>query len=131
MATETPIQATGRRKTAVASVKLTSGTGAISVNGKDFEDYFTTGSMKQQALSPLVVTENVKKFNIVAKASGGGLVGQAGAFRLAVARALLKLNAENRLVLRQGGHLTRDPRAKERKKPGQPGARRRFQFSKR
>lgn len=131
MSTQAPIQATGRRKTATASVKLTNGNGAISVNGKDFEDYFTTGNMKQHALAPLTVTENSKKFDIVAKATGGGLVGQAGAFRLAVARALLKLNAENRGVLRQHGLLTRDPRAKERKKPGQPGARRRFQFSKR
>jgi len=131
MATETPIIATGRRKTAIASVKMTSGTGTISVNGKDFNDYFTTGNMKQQALAPLVVTENAKKFNFVVKACGGGLNGQAGALRLAIARALLKLNSEHRSVLREHGLLTRDPRAKERKKAGQPGARKRFQFSKR
>ncbi|MES2309217.1 MAG: 30S ribosomal protein S9 [Verrucomicrobiota bacterium] len=131
MATETPILATGRRKTAVATVKMTSGNGAISVNGKDFNDYFTTGNMKQQALTPLVVTENAKKFNLEVRARGGGLNGQAGALRLAIARALLKLNSENRGVLRANGLLTRDPRAKERKKPGQPGARKRFQFSKR
>jgi small subunit ribosomal protein S9 len=131
MATETPILATGRRKTAVATVKMTSGNGTISVNGKDFNDYFTTGNMKQQALTPLVVTENAKKFNLEVRTRGGGLNGQAGALRLAIARALLKLNSENRGVLRANGLLTRDPRAKERKKPGQPGARKRFQFSKR
>ncbi len=128
---EAPILATGRRKTAVASVQLSKGTGAIKVNGREFEEYFPTTNLRDHALLALEVSENSKKFDLVVRTSGGGPMGQAGALRLAIARALLKLNPESRGSFREHGLLTRDPRSKERKKSGQPGARKRFQFSKR
>lgn len=123
--------ATGRRKTAVASVRLKDGDGKIEVNGKSFEDYFPTLALQNALLQPLQLTNHLKSYDIVISAKGGGPVGQAGASRLAIARALLKVDAEYRHALKEEGYLTRDPRMRERKKSGQPGARKRFQFSKR
>jgi small subunit ribosomal protein S9 len=125
------IMATGRRKTAVARIHLAPGTGIVSVNGRDFEDYFTTPAMKSHALLPLQTADSLKKFDVKVKAHGGGLVGQAGALSLALARALIQVDPTLRPTLKKPGLLRRDPRKKERKKPGQPGARKRFQFSKR
>ena len=125
------IMATGRRKTAVARIHLVPGTGLVSVNGRDFEDYFTTPAMKSHALLPLQTADSLKKFDVKVKAHGGGLVGQAGALSLALARALIQVDPALRPTLKKPGLLRRDPRKKERKKPGQPGARKRFQFSKR
>jgi small subunit ribosomal protein S9 len=125
------IQATGRRKTAMATIKLTPGSGRIRVNGRAFEDYFNTSTSVIEAVKPLTVAESTKKFDIEVKAAGGGLGGQAGALSLAIARALCKFNPELRPTLKKVGLLRRDPRMKERKKSGQPGARKRFQFSKR
>jgi small subunit ribosomal protein S9 len=125
------IMATGRRKTAVARIHLVPGTGIVSVNGRDFEDYFTTPAMKSHALLPLQTADSLKKFDVKVKAHGGGLVGQAGALSLALARALIQVDPALRPTLKKPGLLRRDPRKKERKKPGQPGARKRFQFSKR
>lgn len=122
----------GRRKTAVARVYLTSGgSGEILVNKRPVETYFMRETLKTLALAPLSVTQNEGKFNITASVHGGGLTGQAGAVRLGIARALVESNPELRAVLRKHGLLTRDPRMVERKKYGQPGARKRFQFSKR
>ncbi|MDX2225544.1 MAG: 30S ribosomal protein S9 [Verrucomicrobiae bacterium] len=123
--------ATGRRKEAVARVKLVAGSGKIEVNGREFETYFPTLSLQNLALAPLVSTETSKKFDIIINTNGGGPNGQAGAVRHALSRALLDFDATLRPQLKKAGFLTRDPRMKERKKSGQPGARRRFQFSKR
>ena len=123
--------ATGRRKTAVASVRMQPGTGEITVNGRSFEDYFKTTILQSHAIRPLEVANAVKTFDIKVKTTGGGSSGQAGAMRLALARALLQFNPELRLPMKAESLLTRDARMKERKKPGQPGARKRFQFSKR
>ncbi len=123
--------ATGRRKTAVARVRMAPGTGKITVNGSDYESYFKTDDQRAFVTQPLVVTENAEKFDIKVNVKGGGPSGQAGATRHGVARALLKVDAELRPALKAEGFLTRDPRMKERKKPGQPGARKRFQYSKR
>jgi small subunit ribosomal protein S9 len=131
MSSASIISATGRRKTSIARVNLKNGSGAVTVNGKKIDDYFATATQRQSALQPLVATENNKKFDVQIRAEGGGLMGQAGAASLAIARALLQIDPEYRTVFRSKGLLTRDPRMKERKKPGQPGARRRFQFSKR
>ena len=125
------IIATGRRKTAVAAVRMTPGTGEITVNGRSFEDYFKTTILQSHAIRPLEVANAVKQFDIKVKAVGGGCGGQAGALRLAIARALLEFNPELRPAMKAESLLTRDARMKERKKPGQPGARKRFQFSKR
>jgi len=122
---------TGRRKTAVARINIAPGSGKISVNGKNFEDYFTTISMQNTVLKPLEVLNAIKSYDVEAKTSGGGLQGQAGALSLAIARALNEFNEANRPLLKADGLLTRDPRRRERKKPGRPGARKRFQFSKR
>ena len=124
-------RATGRRKTSVARVLLRPGTGKVQVNGRPFEGYFPSEALRIEVQQPLVATELAGKFDVVISADGGGIHGQAGAARLGIARALLVLNPELRPRLRQGGFLTRDPRAKERKKYGQKGARKRFQFSKR
>jgi small subunit ribosomal protein S9 len=123
--------ATGRRRTSVASVRLKAGSGKIEVNNRDFNDYFPTASLQTAVLRPLEVVGRKQTVDIAVKTSGGGVNGQAGASSLAIARALLKLDAELRPELKKNGLLTRDPRMKERKKPGQPGARKRFQFSKR
>ena len=123
--------ATGRRKTAVARVRLAEGSGQITVNGRDFDDYFPTATLQNVVVLPLQLTNTRQSFDVVANICGGGVSGQAGAVRLGIARALIAENAEHRPVLKKNGMLTRDPRAKERKKPGRPGARKRFQFSKR
>ena len=125
------VVATGRRKTAVARIQMIPGQGKVEVNGRDFEDYFTTPAMKTLALMPLQTVDSLKKFDVKAKAHGGGLVGQAGALSLALARALILVDPALRPTLKKPGLLRRDPREKERKKSGQPGARKRFQFSKR
>ena len=122
---------TGRRKSAVARVFLRPGKGAITVNGRDIEEYFKTPSARAMARQPLLATEMADKFDVLVLTDGGGSIGQAGAVRLGIARALVEFNAELRGKLKGLGFLTRDPRAHERKKYGQKGARRRFQFSKR
>jgi small subunit ribosomal protein S9 len=122
---------TGRRKRAIARVFLRPGTGTITVNGRTFENYFPTEAGRAPVRMPLIATENTDKFDILILANGGGPNGQAGAIRLGIARALVEFNAELRLPLKKAGFLTRDPRKHERKKYGQKGARKRFQFSKR
>ena len=131
MATIPSNNATGRRKNAVARVSLTAGTGKVEVNGRPFEEYFPTTSLQNTVLAPLTLTKLVNTYDVKVKTSGGGATGQAGAARLGVARALLEVDATLRAALKAEGYLTRDPRMKERKKSGQPGARKRFQFSKR
>jgi small subunit ribosomal protein S9 len=123
--------AVGRRKTAVARVRITPGTGKIVVNGRAFDDYFKTQALQNTVLSPFEAVKQLNQFDVKVTADGGGVQGQAGALRLAVSRALLESNPEFRATLKAVGFLRRDPRMKERKKPGQPGARKRFQFSKR
>ena len=123
--------ATGRRKTSTARVFLRPGTGTINVNQRAFESFFTTEALRTQIRTPLVLTETADKFDILATVAGGGVSGQAGAVRLGIARALVEYNAELRKRLKDEGLLTRDARAKERKKYGMAGARKRFQFSKR
>ena len=125
------IQTSGRRKTAVASIRMKPGRGVIKVNGKDFTDYFPSLSLQNVILRPLEIAQAVHGFDIEVHARGGGINGQAGALRLALSRALLERDESLRGLLRAEGLLTRDPRMKERKKAGQPGARKRFQFSKR
>jgi len=122
---------TGRRKTAVARVRLASGTGKILVNGRPFENYFPLESLRVTATQPLTVTGTADKFDAQITVSGGGPNGQAGAVRHSIARALLTVDAKLRPTLKAEGLLTRDPRMRERKKYGQPGARKRFQYSKR
>jgi small subunit ribosomal protein S9 len=122
---------TGRRKTSVARVRLMSGTGKITVNGRAFENYFPMESLRGQAAQPLAVTGTADKFDARIKVRGGGPSGQAGAVRHGIARALLVADANFRPTLKAEGLLTRDSRMKERKKYGQPGARKRFQYSKR
>ena len=131
MAEQNRYMATGRRKAAVARVVMRPGEGRVVVNGRRFEDYFPQEGLRVTVRKPLVATENSDKFNIRVNVYGGGLNGQADAAKLGVARALLVYDAELRPQLRKDGFLTRDPRAKERKKYGQKGARARFQFSKR
>ena len=123
--------ATGRRKEAVARIRMTAGTGKIAINGKTFDEYFKTSTQQNAVLRPLEVAKLMNQFDVAVNAHGGGTNGQAGAVRLAVARALIEHNPELRGALKADGLLTRDPRMKERKKSGQPGARKRFQFSKR
>ena len=123
---------TGRRKSSVARVHLfPNGTGAITINGRDIDDYFGLETLKLIVRQPLVATENMGKVDIVATVAGGGVTGQAGAIRHGVARALLQVNPEYRAALKSAGFLTRDPRMKERKKYGLKAARRAPQFSKR
>lgn len=131
MADSTEFLSTGRRKTAVARVRLAPGTGKITVNGRAFEVYFPLEQLRVQATQPLAVAEAENKFDLRISVSGGGPTGQAGAVRHGIARALLKADPNCRPALKSRGFLTRDPRMKERKKYGQPGARKRFQFSKR
>src|SRR5258707_11552398 len=122
---------TGRRKSSVARVFLRPGTGEFKVNGRPFEQYFVTEAQRTVAKHPLVLSETGATFNVVANVSGGGVNGQAGAVKLGVARALLLFNPELRAKLKAEGFMSRDSRSKERKKYGQKGARKRFQFSKR
>ncbi len=122
---------TGRRKSSVARVFLRPGKGDISVNHRPFENYFATEASRAIVRQPLLATETMDKFDVLILADGGGVAGQAGASRLGISRALVEFNAELRQRLKKLGFLTRDPRAHERKKYGQKGARKRFQFSKR
>jgi small subunit ribosomal protein S9 len=122
---------TGRRKTSTARVFLRPGTGAITVNHREFERFFPTDALRTQVKRPLLVTETGEKFDVLATVAGGGVNGQAGAVRLGIARALVEFNAELRKQLKKDGLLTSDSRIKERKKYGLAGARKRFQFSKR
>ena len=121
----------GRRKTAVARVYVAQGSGNITVNKKDVSDYFSTGTLQYKVRQPLNMTGNNESFDIKVNVYGGGITGQAEAIRLAISRAMVELDAENRLTLKPEGLLTRDPRMVERKKFGQKKARKRFQFSKR
>lgn len=125
------ILATGRRKTSIAQIRIRKGSGNIKVNGKDFVDYFPSLSMQNTILRPLEIANAVQGYDLDARTTGGGINGQAGALRLAISRALVQIDDTLRNPLREEGLLTRDPRMKERKKSGQPGARKRFQFSKR
>lgn len=122
---------TGRRKTAVARVRLATGSGKVVVNGRPFENYFLTETLRGVVLQPLNVTETAARFDIQVNVKGGGPAGQAGAVRHGIARALIEADANFRPTLKSNGLLTRDPRMRERKKYGQPGARKRFQYSKR
>jgi len=121
----------GRRKTAVARIYLSEGKGNIIVNKKDFKSYFTTSHLQYKIMQALNLTDNAEAFDIKVNVYGGGITGQAEAIRLAISRALIELNAENRAILKPQGLLTRDPRMVERKKFGQKKARKKFQFSKR
>ena len=122
---------TGRRKSSVARVYLTSGKGKITINGRDFRKYLCRDNLANVVLEPLEAIDKVKDYDFNINVHGGGLSGQAGAIRLGIARALLEENVDNRSLLKAGGYLKRDSRKVERKKYGQPGARKRFQFSKR
>ena len=122
---------TGRRKSSVARVRVYNGTGKITINNRDIDDYFGLETLKLIVNQPLELTETVGKFDIVCNVTGGGVTGQAGAIRHGLSRALLQYNEELRPALKKAGLLTRDPRMKERKKPGLKGARRAPQFSKR
>ena len=125
------INAIGRRKSSVARVYLSEGTGKITINNKEFTEYFPSAILQYVVKQPLNLLECAEKYDIKVNLDGGGFTGQSQALRLAIARALVKVNAEDKKALRAEGFMTRDPRAVERKKPGQPKARRRFQFSKR
>ena len=125
------ILATGRRKCAVARVRLTPGSGKITVNGKEMTEYFPSESLQGYVKQVFSVSETTDKFDVVARLDGGGIAGQAGALRHGIARALVTFDEALRPALKAAGMMTRDARVKERKKSGQPGARRRFQFSKR
>ncbi len=125
------INAIGRRKSAVARVYLTEGTGKITINKEDIKKYFPSAILRYVVKQPLQLLDVAEKYDIKANLDGGGYTGQSQALRLAIARALVKINAEDKKNLKDNGFLTRDSRAVERKKPGQPKARRRFQFSKR
>jgi small subunit ribosomal protein S9 len=133
MAAETTQEfiATGRRKTAIARVRIRPGTGRFLINGRSIENYFPVETLRQVIVGPLEATEQVGKWDIRARMDGGGIAGQAGALRHGIARALVAADGELRPALKSNGFLTRDPRMKERKKYGRPGARKRFQFSKR
>jgi small subunit ribosomal protein S9 len=125
------INALGRRKTAVARVYLTDGKGNITINKRELNEYFPIGTLQYVVQQPLHLCEVAGQYDIKVNLDGGGLTGQAEALRLGISRALLKINADFRPKLKAAGFLTRDPREVERKKPGQPKARKRFQFSKR
>ena len=132
MATKAPeFLGTGRRKTSIARVRLAAGTGKITVNGREFENYFPMELQRGTVKQPFTVTGTADKYDVRVNVSGGGPIGQAGAVRHGIARALLEVDVNLRPALKKEGLLTRDPRMRERKKYGQPGARKRFQFSKR
>ncbi len=122
---------TGRRKNAIARVRLVPGSGKVIINGRDLDNYFDYETLKREVTRPLAMTETEGKFDVLARVHGGGFTGQAGALRHGISRALLKADAEHRPVLKKAGFLTRDPRMKERKKYGLKAARRAPQFSKR
>ena len=125
------INAVGRRKSAVARVYVSEGTGKITINKRDITEFFPSAILQYVVKQPLLQLDAVEKYDIKANLDGGGFTGQSQALRLAIARALVKINAEDKKTLKDKGFLTRESRAVERKKPGQPKARRRFQFSKR
>ncbi len=129
--TATRFYATGKRKSAIAKVWLSEGTGDIKVNGRPAEDYFTMDTAREMVFQPLSVTESGNKFDFMIKVSGGGIAGQAGAVKHGISKVLLEFDPELRGLLKKAGYLTRDARIKERKKYGQRGARARYQFSKR
>jgi small subunit ribosomal protein S9 len=126
-----PINALGRRKAAVARVYLSDGKGKITINGRDYKEYFGAETLQYVVTQPLVLLNATNKYDINANLDGGGVKGQAEALRLGITRALVMIDAESKSALRTSGFMTRDPREVERKKPGQPKARKRFQFSKR
>ncbi|MBS7238432.1 MAG: 30S ribosomal protein S9 [Prevotellaceae bacterium] len=125
------VNALGRRKSSIARVYVSEGTGKITINKKDLTEYFPSSILQFVVKQPLQLLEAAEKYDIKANLTGGGFTGQSQALRLAIARALVKINPEDKAALRKEGFVTRDPRAVERKKPGRPKARRRFQFSKR
>ncbi|MFP4059349.1 MAG: 30S ribosomal protein S9 [Bacteroidota bacterium] len=125
------VNAIGRRKSAVARIFINNGKGQITVNNRDYKEYFSSDVLQYIVLQPLNLTENTGKYDIKVNLDGGGIKGQAEALRLAIARALVKIDPEKKSMIKSNGFLTRDPREVERKKPGQPKARKRFQFSKR
>lgn len=125
------VNALGRRKSAVARVYVTEGTGKITINKRDLTEYFPSSILQYVVKQPLNTVEAAEKYDIKVNLNGGGFTGQSQALRLAIARALVKINADDKKALRAEGFMTRDSREVERKKPGQPKARRRFQFSKR
>lgn len=125
------INTLGRRKTAVARIYMQPGSGNIVVNGKDYKNYFSTMMLQKSVNEPFVITDKVNQFDIKVNLDGGGITGQAEALRLAISRALVEIDEENRPLLKPHGFLTRDPRMVERKKFGQKKARKKFQFSKR
>jgi small subunit ribosomal protein S9 len=131
MAEQVEYYGTGRRKSAVARVFLRPGNGDFKINGKTFNEHFVTVAQRVDAMQPLVASDTASSFNIVVTVDGGGVNGQAGAVKMGIARALIVFNPELRAKLKAAGFLRRDPRGKERKKYGQKGARKRFQFSKR
>jgi len=131
MSETTDFLGTGRRKTSVARVRLATGTGKVTVNGRSLEDYFPLETQRNDVLLPLNLTDTNNKLDVRINVCGGGMTGQAGAARHGISRALLNVDPNLRPLLKSAGLLTRDPRMKERKKYGQPGARRRFQYSKR
>ncbi len=126
-----PVSALGRRKAAVARVILSDGKGKITVNDRDYKEYFGAETLQYVVTQPLVTMNVVEKYDIKVNLDGGGIKGQAEALRLGITRALIEIDPENKSVLKAAGFVTRDPREVERKKPGQPKARKRFQFSKR
>ena len=131
MAKKTQYLGTGRRKSSVARVRLTTGKGTITINGRTFEDYIPSAAIRLDVLQPLEMTESKEKFDINVNVCGGGISGQAGAIRLGITRALMEVDPDLRKILKPAGMVTRDPRAKERKKYGLKKARRAPQFSKR
>ena len=132
MSADSPVYlGTGRRKTSTARIRLVAGSGKYLANDLSFDAYFKHDNFSRRAAAPLTTADAKDKFDVIANIAGGGTSAQAGAVAHGIARALLKFNAELRVTLKKAGHLTRDPREKERKKAGQPGARKRFQFSKR
>ena len=125
------VNALGRRKSAIARIYVTEGSGKITINKRDLTEYFPSSILQFVVKQPLTVVDAVEKYDIIVNLTGGGYTGQSQALRLAIARALVKINAEDKKALRAEGFMTRDSREVERKKPGRPKARRRFQFSKR
>ena len=125
------INTLGRRKSSIARIYLKEGKGKISVNKRDYKDYFTTGVMQYKVNQPFEITDTVGKYDVDVNVNGGGNTGQVEAIRLAISRALVEINPDHKTLLKAEGLMTRDPRMVERKKPGQPKAREKFQFSKR
>jgi len=125
------INTLGRRKTAVARVYMTKGKGKVTVNKRDYKDFFPVPVLQSKIVQPFELTETVGQYDITVNVAGGGITGQVEAIRLGISRALVKLDEENKPLLKEQGLMTRDPRMVERKKPGQPKARKKFQFSKR